>query len=158
VSLSLLFPQQANNDYRGSKFALWLFPLLALAILARSLIHFLKSDGGINSIATIITFEGTPDPDRVIYLFASLWGSQQVIMAMLYGVVMVRYRALIPLMYLLIIIELCFRLISGSLHPLTEVYYLQTPPGSAGNIPALIIVSILLLLSLRRSRQEQINS
>ncbi len=151
MDLSSLFPQQANNDYRGSKIALFVFPLIALVILGRSLIHFLKGDAGINSIATIITFDGSPDPDQVIYLFASLWGSQQVIMALLYAVVLLRYRALIPLMYLLLMIEIGFRLISGSLHPLTEIYYLQTPPGSAGNIPSLIVISILLMLSLRRS-------
>ena len=110
----------------------------------------MKSDSGVNSIATIITFEGTPDPNQVIYLFASLWGSQQLIMALLYGLVLLRYRALIPLMYLLLAIEICFRLISGILHPLTEIYYLQTPPGSAGNIPVLIITFILLLLALRQ--------
>ena len=150
MDLTRLFPQQANNDYRGSKIALFVFPIIALVILGRSLIHFLKSDSGVNSIATIITFEGTPDPNQVIYLFASLWGSQQLIMALLYGLVLLRYRALIPLMYLLLAIEICFRLISGSLHPLTEIYYLQTPPGSAGNIPVLIITFILLLLALRQ--------
>tara|TARA_B110000211_G_scaffold232468_1_gene296300 strand:- start:788 stop:1246 length:459 start_codon:yes stop_codon:yes gene_type:complete len=150
MDLTRLFPQQANNDYRGSKIALFVFPIIALAILGRSLIHFLKSDSGVNSIATIITFEGTPDPNQVIYLFASLWGSQQLIMALLYGLVLLRYRALIPLMYLLLAIEICFRLISGILHPLTEIYYLQTPPGSAGNIPVLIITFILLLLALRQ--------
>ena len=152
MDLTRLFPQQANNDYPGSKIALFVFPIIALAILGRSLIHFLKSDAGVNSIATIMTFEGTPDPNQVIYLFASLWGSQQLILALIYCLVLVRYRALIPLMYLLLVIEICFRLISGTLHPLTEIYYLQTPPGSAGNIPALIVVSILLLLSLRRPR------
>ena len=151
MNLHNLFPEQANNDYRGSKIALYIFPLIALVILGRSLIHFLKSDAGINSISTIVTFEGTPDPDQVIYLFASLWGSQQVIMALLYGVVLLRYRALIPLMYLLLVIEIGFRLISGSLHPLTEIYYLQRPPGGASNIPALLGISVLLLLSLRRS-------
>ena len=150
MDLTRLFPQQANNDYRGSKIALFVFPIIALVILGRSLIHFLKSDSGVNSIATIITFEGTPDPNQVIYLFASLWGSQQLIMALLYGLVLLRYRALIPLMYLLLAIEICFRLISGILHPLTEIYYLQTPPGSAGNIPVLIITFILLLLALRQ--------
>jgi hypothetical protein len=152
MDLTRLFPQQANNDYRGNKIALCVFPLIALVILGRSLIHFLKSDAGVNSIATIVTFEGTPDPNQVIYLFASLWGSQQVIMALIYGVVLLRYRSLIPLMYLLLVVEVCFRLISGSLHPLTEIYYLQVPPGSTGNIPVLIIVLILLLLSLRQSR------
>ena len=38
---------------------------------ARSLIHFLAEDAGLNSIANIIVFEGDPDPNRVIYLFGS---------------------------------------------------------------------------------------
>jgi len=155
LNLDRLIPSQADNNYCGSKIALYLFPLLALVILGRSLIHFLKSDAGINSIATIITFDGTPDPDRVIYLFGSLWGSQQVIMAILYAVVLWRYRSLIPLMYLLIATEFCLRMVSGNLHPLSDLYYLHRPPGSVGNIPGLILVSTLCLLSLREPKTNR---
>ena len=43
-------------------------------MLFRSLVHFLKDDSGVHSIATIITFPGTPDPNNVIYMYSALWG------------------------------------------------------------------------------------
>jgi hypothetical protein len=48
-------------------------------MLGRSLIHFLKADSGVNSIATIVLFPGDLDPNNVIYMFSSLWGTQQLI-------------------------------------------------------------------------------
>jgi len=147
--LEQLVPARANNDYRGSPVALWTFCLLAIVITGRSLIHFLKPDSGVNSIATIVLFSGDPDPNRVIYLFSSLWGTQQVIMAMLYAVVLLRYRNLVPLMYLLLGVEVVFRMIAGTLHPLTEEYYLRTPPGKVGNLPLLGLSVLMLFLSLR---------
>ena len=46
---------------------------------ARSIIHMLLDDAGINVIARIISFDGEPDANKVIYLFGSLWGFQRVI-------------------------------------------------------------------------------
>ena len=87
-----LFPTQANNNYQGSKIAQYAFYLLIALYSFRSFAHFLLDDGGINSIASIIVFpfveigvgsgvgsQGTLDPNNVIYLFASLWGSAQII-------------------------------------------------------------------------------
>ena len=45
-------------------------------MLGRSLIHFLKNDRGANSIATLVTFSGSSDPNQVIYMFSSLWGTR----------------------------------------------------------------------------------
>ncbi|MEM7019636.1 MAG: hypothetical protein AAF512_20155 [Pseudomonadota bacterium] len=147
--LNKLLPTQASNDYHGSPIALYIFVLLAALMLFRSLIHFLKEDSGVNSIATIILFNDAPDPNQVIYMFSSLWGSQQLIMVFIYAIVLLRYRNLIPLMYALFIVEVLFRLTVGMLHPLTPEYYAQTPPGKLGNIPILVLTSVMLFLSLR---------
>ena len=150
--LETLLPKEANNDYRGGPIALYTFCALAAVMLFRSLVHFLKDDSGVNSIATIVTFSGTPDPNQVIYMFSSLWGSQQLIMVMIYGIVLLRYRNLIPLMYGLFIVEVGFRMVAGTLHPLTEDYFARTPPGAIGNLPFLLIVVIMLVLCLRSPR------
>ncbi|MCK6509010.1 hypothetical protein L6R29_03445 [Myxococcota bacterium] len=144
-----LFPVQANNAYKGSKIALYAsYPILTM-LLFRSCVHFLKGDGGVNSIATIVRFDGSPDPNRVIYLFSSLWGSQQLLFVLLFVVVLVRYRNLLPLFYALLVVEVCFRLVVGFLHSLDTSFYLRTPPGKLGNLPMLILLTILLFLSLK---------
>ncbi len=149
--LQKLFPPQANNDYKGNRFVLYAsVPVLAV-LLFRSCVHFLKGDSGVNSIATIIRFSGTPDPNQVIYMFSSLWGSQQLLFVFLFVVVLVRYRNLLPLVYSFLVLEVLFRFVVGFLHPLTSAYYLRTPPGKWGNLPMLLIFSILLFLSLKQT-------
>ena len=77
---------------------MWTYPqclrlLIATVMTWRSLVHFLREDSGVNSIASIMTFPflaGEPDPNNVIYLFSSLWGSQQLITILIYVVVLIR--------------------------------------------------------------------
>lgn len=49
---------------------------------------------------------------------------------------------------------LCLLLVPMSgrslIHPLTEEFYLRTPPGKALNLPFLMIAAMMLTLSLRR--------
>ncbi len=147
--LEKILPRQANNDYRGSPIALYAFWLLMIPFVFRSLVHFLKADSGVNSIATIIPFAGTPDPNVIVYMFSALWGSQQVIMVLLYAVVLLRYRNLLPLMYVVLILESAFRLVVGTLHPLTPEYFVRTPPGLYGTLLFPAIAVVMLGLSLR---------
>ena len=72
---------------------------------------------------------GTPDPNSVIYMYGSLWGGQQTVMLLIYIIVLLRYRNLIPLMFLLMLVEIGFRWVSASIHPLSEDFYVRTPPG-----------------------------
>ena len=151
-----LFPQQANNNYQGSPIAQYVFYVLMAIYSFRSIVHFTTEDGGINKIASIVIFplvetaKGTIDPNNVIYLFASLWGSSQIIMLLIFFVCMWRYRNLLPLLWLTVVIEIPMRMIAGTLHPLDASYYEHVPPGSAGNLPLLIIACIMLVLSLRQ--------
>ena len=144
-----LIPRQASNDYRGSPIAFYTAFLFMAIFTFRSLVHFFKGDSGVNSIASIIIFPGDPDPNNVIYMFSALWGSQQLITLLIYGLILWRYRNLIPLMYVLIVLECILRFSAGVLHPLTPEFYAHTPPGKLGNLPMLVIAGLMLVLSLR---------
>ena len=75
-----LFPSRLNNQYEGSKIALYgLYPIFAIYIF-RSLVHFLAENSGLVGIATIKDFPVSDglNPNNIIYLFASLWGATQV--------------------------------------------------------------------------------
>ncbi len=152
--LDVLFPRTANNDYRGGRVPLYVFYALIGMVTFRSLVHFLKDDSGVNSIASIILFSGTPDPNNVVYMFSALWGSQQVIMLMVYLIVLARYRNLIPLMWALMVVEVLFRLSVGEMHPLTPDYYLRTPPGKLGNLPILAVSLTMVALAVRNTRHN----
>ena len=151
TALDVLIPRSANNDYRGGRVPLYFFYALIAMVTFRSFVHFLKDDSGVNSIASIMIFSGTPDPNTVIYMFSALWGSQQVIMLMVYLIVLARYRNLIPLLWALMVVEVLFRLTVGQIHPLTPDYYARTPPGKLGNLPILILSLTMVALAVRNT-------
>ena len=153
--LDVLIPRAADNNYRGGRVPLYFFYALVAVTTFRSWVHFLKDDSGVNSIASIVLFSGTPDPNHVVYMFSSLWGSQQVIMVMLYLIVLVRYRNLIPLMWALMVVEVVFRLSVGFIHPLTPEYYARTPPGKIGNLPLLLVSGVMLALAVRNTLRHE---
>ena len=143
-----LFPSDLNNQYKGSKFVQYgLYPIFAIYIF-RSLVHFLAENSGLVGIATIKEFpiiDGL-DPNNIIYLFASLWGATQVSLTIILLILFIKYKNLIPLIYLICLLDQCFRLISGYLHPLIEDYYINTPPGVISNIPLLLYLIFMFYL------------
>ena len=122
-----LFTSDLNNQYKGSKFVQYgLYTIFAIYIF-RSLVHFLAENSGLVGIATIKEFpiiDGL-DPNNIIYLFASLWGATQVSLTIILLILFIKYKNLIPLIYLICLLDQCFRLISGYLHPLIEDYYIE---------------------------------
>ena len=146
-----LFPSDLNNQYKGSKLVQYgLYPIFAIFIF-RSLVHFLAENSGLVGIATIKEFpiiDGL-DPNNIIYLFASLWGATQVSLTIILLILFIKYKNLIPLIYLICLLDQCFRLISGYLHPLSEDYYINTPPGVISNMPLLLYLIFMFYLSLR---------
>ena len=141
-----MFPKQLNNDYGGSLLAKWVFVLLTAVTLVRSLIHMFSPDGGAQSIATIPLDSFTSDGASAVILIFSLWGLSQFLIGIIYTVVLWRYQALIPFMYLLIIVEYTMRIVLGVLKPIETV---GTAPGAVGNFIIVPFAVIMLFLSLR---------
>ena len=154
MNLVSLLPSSANNNYEGNKYAVYgFYPLLAILIF-RGLVHFLKEDAGLHDIATIIPFpiiDGM-DPNNVIYLFGSLWGASQLIILFFYLIIFFKYRNLLHFIWITMIIDVLFRMISGTIHPLTPEYYINQPPGSISNIYILIYSMSMFLLSIWKNK------
>ena len=152
----ILFPNKLNHDYRGSKIAIYgLYPVFVLYIF-RSLVHFLSENAGLVGIASIKELPNIDsiDPNNLVYLFASLWGATQVSLTLILIILFIKYKNLVPLIYMICLLDHCLRLISGTLHPLTDDYYISTPPGVIGNIPILIYFMIMFYLSLKKRNTE----
>lgn len=154
MSLVNLFPVNANNNYEGNKYAVYGFYPLLVMLLFRGLVHFLKEDAGLHDIATIIPFpliDGI-DANNVIYLFGSLWGASQIIILFLYLIIFFKYKNLLHFIWFTMILDVLFRLISGTIHPLTPEYYINQPPGSVANIYILIYSTFMFFLSIRKKK------
>ena len=141
-----LFPQSITNQYRGAFLARWVFVLLMLVTIARSLAHIFLPDGGAQSIATIpldtFTVNGAA---AIIHLFG-LWGLSQLLFGLLYAIVLWRYQSLIPLMYLFILVEYTGRLLLTFAKPFETN---GTAPGAIGNYVLIPLALVMLILSLQ---------
>ena len=149
--LERLFPRQLNNDYRGSPIAKWAFFLITIVTVGRSLVHISAPDGGAQSIATIPLDTFTQNGAAAVILVFSLWGLSQLLIGMIYVVVLWRYRALLPFLYLLLIFEYSMRILLGFLKPI-EIS--GTAPGGVGNYILVPTAIVLLFLSLRDEKKN----
>ena len=151
--INKILPETINNDFNGSKIALYgFYPILAMMIF-RSLTHFLSESAGLVNIANIniLPLINGIDPNNLVYLFASLWGASQLILTLLIIVVFLKYKSLLPLLWIILIIDILFRFVSGSIHPLTEEYYSAVPPGRLSQVPLLAYGILMFFLSIRNN-------
>jgi hypothetical protein len=138
----ILLPAKIANTIRGSKIPFYVFALYAVVSLVRSCIHLLAPDGGAGSIAGMdLSVAGA---DGIIFAFA-LWGSSQLILAVIQLLVVFRYRSFVPFMYLMLMLEVLLRDLVGQMKPVT---FAHTPPGAIGNQLTLPLTALMLGLSL----------
>ena len=150
-----LLPRHADNGYKGLRSALWLLGLL----IALRLIMSVRS---IASTASVATGDGIPlarfGPDaarEVLTLFAVSAVGQLTLM-LIALVVLVRYRALVPLIYLVLLGEgIARRLIVQS----SGAVRAETVPAITFLIYGLLALTALgLILSLVPARCEAANA
>jgi hypothetical protein len=143
-----VLPAKADNTIRGMKLPVYVFALIAIISTVRSLIHLLAPDGGAGSIAGMdLSVAGA---NGIIFAFA-LWGSAQLIYALIQLIVVFRYRSLVPLMYVLLILEILLREFVGHTKPVT---FAHTPPDAIGDYISLPLAVFMLALSLWSARRQ----
>lgn len=140
--VGILLPSPAGNTIRGSKLPFYVFACIAIVSTARSLIHLLAPDGGAGSIAGMDLSAGR---QGIVFAFA-LWGSAQLVYALIQLVVAFRYRSLVPLMYLMLILETLLRILVGHMR---RAPFTHTPPGAIGNYIVLPLAILMLALCFR---------
>lgn len=125
--IQAILPRQADNAYRGQKLALWLFVVI---VALRTTIGFNSMFNG-HSVAVsadgipLDTF-AAPAVQEVVALFA-VWGLAQLLISLISVVVLVRYRALVPLMFVVFLLDQLGR---------KAVHYLIPTITTAGPTPA----------------------
>ncbi len=152
--LTRIFPKQIDNAYRGHWLAIWLMVpivLLRLVIGFNSMVFARMVATSADGIP--LDSFGTAGAEAVIALFALL-GLYLLLFALLGVVVLIRYRAMIPFMYLLLLIQQLGSKVLGLLHPIARSGVSSAQTGSAlvlGILAATIIGFVLSLLSKSNS-------
>lgn len=149
--MEAIVPRQATNDYHGSPIARWVLVALTVVAIGRSLVHIFAPDGGAQSIATIPLNEFTPNGAATVILIFAYWGVSQLLAGIISALVLWRYKNLIPLMYLLLLVEYLMRLFLSLLKPI-EIAGMA--PGGVGNYVMVLLTVVMLYLSLRNSSTD----
>ncbi len=143
--LNPILPRQVDNDYRGHKAALWVLALLLLMKVSMSV------NSIFNGRLVAISADGIPldtftaaGAQTVVSLFAIL-GLSQLTLCLVGILVLVRYRALMPLLFSLLLLEFVGRRLIFHYLPVPRT---GTPPGFTINLILLALMVVGLVLSL----------
>ena len=147
---SRLLPK-APDGPRGLDGPYWMLVVVAGISTARGLIHVFAPDGGAQSIAGIRV--DVAGGINIVAIFAQ-WGASQLVLALIIWVVLVKYRPLVPMMWLVTVSEQLLRLLTGHLKPLSTE---QPPPGAYWTYILLPLAIFMLLASLWDGRSKSKN-
>lgn len=134
-----------RTSYSGPKWVLYIWWVITLVTLGRSIVHIVLPDGGAMSIASIPLDQYSFEAQETIIAMFALWGLSQLLVGMVYVVVLVRQQSWIPFISLLLVIEYAFRIGLGFVKTVVTV---NTAPGVIGNLPLLLIGIILFTASI----------
>jgi hypothetical protein len=141
-----LFPERIDNTYRGYKLALWLFALLVLMKVGISLGCIFNGYSAASSADGIPLDTFTSAGAQAVVSLFALWGLSQLIIGVLCILALVRYRAMVPFMFALLLLEHLSRKLILHFLPIAKI---GTPPGFAINLVLLAVTIVGLALSLR---------
>jgi len=143
---SRIFPKQIDNNYRGHWLAILIFALLVI----------LRAVMGFNSITlthmVAMGADGIPLDSygpacaAVVVLFFKNIGLFFLLLSLLGAVALVRYRAMVPLMYLVLIIQLAGSRVLLHLYPIVRTS--EMPLGFSVTLTMLAVALIGVALSL----------
>lgn len=146
--LTRVLPKEFNNQFGGNRIALYFFYAITAVTLWRSQHHLFAPDGGAQSIATIPLDTYTQGGAAAVIGVFALWGLSQLVIGILYLLACVRYRSMIPLLYLLGILEYSVRaLVTGVFKPIETI---GTAPGAMANVPLAMVFTVMFVLSIWR--------
>jgi hypothetical protein len=146
--LKTLFPQVADNRYPGQRLGLWLFPLMLLKI-AMGLNVMLNAPEVARS-ADGVPVDTFAAPAAAAFFFAfAAWGLAQFVLGLISLVALLRYRSLIPLVYLVLLVEQVGRMLLRFQWPVERM---ASAPGIMINVVLTAIMVAGFVLSLWRPR------
>ena len=118
--LSRIFPKQIDNRYRGHWLGAWLIVPVVLMRLAQG-VASMVNPRFIAAGADAIPLDryASDAADAVVSLFSLLGLS--ISLLLLWGVVvLIRYRAMIPLLYLIVLLQIVGTKVLVTLHPIAR--------------------------------------
>src|SRR5258706_660757 len=118
--LSRILPKQIDNTYRGYRLAIWLLVPIVLVNMIMGANTMINTRDVIQGADRIPLDAYGVTPARIIVNCFKSWGLGHFLMASFGLLALVRYRAMVPLMYLVFTLENGARKASSLPTPLTS--------------------------------------
>ncbi len=103
-----LLPLQADNHFQGRKLGLWLLGILLLLLTAMGVNSVFNGYYVATNVDGLPLNSYTAAGAQAVVSFYAIWGLAQLIIIAFSIVVLVRYRALVSFVFLLLLIEQVF--------------------------------------------------
>jgi len=153
--LNRLVPRQADNRYRGSRIALWLFGVVILLRAVMSLNSIFNGRVVATTADGIPLDSFTPDGAQTVLSLFALLALSHLMICLVGIVVLARYRTLVPLMFVLLLLHYAGR---TAIHEFIPVVRVGLPPASVINLTLLALMVTGLALSLWNRNRTQLES
>jgi len=147
-----LLPQRIDNTYGGHRLALWLFGLLIFMKGSIGLGTIFNGHSAATSADGIPLDTFTPAGEQAFVALFAAWGLSQFILNLIGLLALVRYRAMVPLMFALLLLEHLNRKLIFWVLPIPRT---GTPPGYFLNLGLVAVMIVGLLLSLWKQNNPQ---
>jgi hypothetical protein len=150
--LDQMLPRTIDNTYEGRKAALWLLALVVLMKAVMSLNSIFNGRYVASRADGIPLDKFTPEGAQAVVSLFAIWGLAHLTICALCVIVLIRYRAMVPLMLALLLLEHLVRRVILWIMPIVRT---GTPPGLAVNLVLLALMVAGLTLSLRNDGEPR---
>jgi hypothetical protein len=146
-----LFPRIFDNHYRGAPAALWILGIL-VALKGAMGINCIFNGYRVATTADGIALDAfTPAGATAVVAFLGLWGLAMLLFSLLGVLALARYRAMVPLVFVVLLVE----------HIGRKMILFALPVASTGATPAFSINTGFLALTviglvLSMARREEL--
>jgi hypothetical protein len=144
--LNRIFPERFDNHYRGHRLALWLFYPITFMNVVIDLVAIFKSDGGAQSADGIPLDTFVSGGAQAVIFAVALLGLSGLLQQFVSVLALLRYRAMIPLMYVLLVVDYLGHKGIAWMKPVVRT---GTSSGSYVTVSIFALTFLGLVLSLR---------
>ena len=146
-----IFPARFDNQFPGCPPGLWLFVPVVLVKLAIGSNSLFNTRFVAETVDGIALSRFPSEAASAVTAFFAIWGMGQVILALLGLLALLRYRAMIPFFYLLMVIEQVGRSSVFLIHPAAQMAGPALAPSRASPTDMNAVMLIVLIIGLALS-------
>ncbi len=136
---SRIFPRQLDNAYGGHRLAIWMLAAIVIVRLIQGVNSTLLSRFLAVSADGIPLYSYSPAAAQTIVSTIALLGFQMLVLPAQGVVVLIRYRAMIPFMYLLLLFQQLGQKAVLLFHPIART------GASGANAGSVVVLAILAM-------------